>query len=905
MPMTLSPNDPDETADSDMDGVGDNADAFPMDATETVDTDGDGIGNNADTDDDGDGVADADDGMPLNSMETMDTDGDGVGDNADLDDDGDGVLDADDAFPLDGTETVDSDGDGVGDNADTDRDGDGVANADDAFPDNAMESADLDMDGVGDNADPDRDGDGVANANDAFPDDAMETADADMDGVGDNADTDDDNDGVADADDAFPNDPMESADSDGDGVGDNADTDRDGDGVADAEDAFPDDPMESADLDMDGVGDNADMDRDGDGVANAEDAFPDDAMETADLDMDGTGDNADTDDDGDGVADADDAFPRDAMESADLDGDGTGDNADTDRDGDGIANVADRFPDDATEWADFDNDGTGDNADALPFDPDETADADGDGVGDNEDLFDDDATEWADADGDGYGDNEDDAFPDDPDEWADSDMDGVGDNADPFPNHVIGLLGAANAANVEDDATTPNVDEQAQAVMAVAMAIGNAAGTAGTDADNNSSTTDGTSDSTATAEWPADTPDDPDTEDTNEFMAGMPSITVTRTSGTDLVFRTMAAEEDDTTTAEVDETIVTATKIDGLGDFMQGYSISDRGTHAIVFTDITQEEAAVGAVTLGEAVNIANKPAVASRIVLPETATDLSTAAYDHDGDPDTNALPGATLACGSAQATDCSFEIQGGMLTSLVGYVVSVSAAATFELAAAKAAVPDASYLAFGIWLDGDDSADNDGTGDPQIAAFANGATAVTADTYDGAAVTGTASYTGAAAGVYTAGSSVDYFRGRASLTADFGEEPETGDDTALGTITGMIDQIMVGGASMSDVINLNNDATPDDGNITATGGIAGDVRMGPGMTVDNVTTYTYNGTWSGQFYNGTADDADTADVDESRAAPGSVAGTFGVTGTMGEGDDAMTRSYVGAFGAHQQMDQ
>ena len=31
-----------------MDGVGDNADAFPNDPTETVDTDGDGVGDNSD-----------------------------------------------------------------------------------------------------------------------------------------------------------------------------------------------------------------------------------------------------------------------------------------------------------------------------------------------------------------------------------------------------------------------------------------------------------------------------------------------------------------------------------------------------------------------------------------------------------------------------------------------------------------------------------------------------------------------------------------------------------------------------------------------------------------------------------------------------------------------------------------
>jgi len=52
-------------ADSDNDGVGDNADAFPLDSNETLDTDSDGVGNNADTDDDGDGIEDVSDPLPL------------------------------------------------------------------------------------------------------------------------------------------------------------------------------------------------------------------------------------------------------------------------------------------------------------------------------------------------------------------------------------------------------------------------------------------------------------------------------------------------------------------------------------------------------------------------------------------------------------------------------------------------------------------------------------------------------------------------------------------------------------------------------------------------------------------------------------------------------------------------
>ena len=92
--------------DSDGDGVNDEDDAFPFDPNESVDTDGDGIGNNADTDDDGDGVNDEDDAFPLNANESVDTDGDGIGNNADTDDDGDGVLDANDAYPLDSSRST-------------------------------------------------------------------------------------------------------------------------------------------------------------------------------------------------------------------------------------------------------------------------------------------------------------------------------------------------------------------------------------------------------------------------------------------------------------------------------------------------------------------------------------------------------------------------------------------------------------------------------------------------------------------------------------------------------------------------------------------------------------------------------------------------------------------------------
>ncbi len=130
--------------DSDGDGVSDDVDQFPDDPEESVDTDGDGLGDNADEDDDDDGVVDGEDTFPLDPAETQDSDSDGIGDNTDIDDDGDGVFDADDDFPLDPDEQVDTDGDGIGDNSDPDDDGDGLLDADDPDPLSPQDSGDGD-----------------------------------------------------------------------------------------------------------------------------------------------------------------------------------------------------------------------------------------------------------------------------------------------------------------------------------------------------------------------------------------------------------------------------------------------------------------------------------------------------------------------------------------------------------------------------------------------------------------------------------------------------------------------------------------------------------------------------------------------------------------------------------------
>ncbi len=121
-------------ADSDGDGVPDVDDAFPNDPNESVDTDGDGIGNNADTDDDNDGMTDTFENLnglnPLVDDADEDPDNDGVtnlneflqGTNPqEADTDNDGSDDAQDNCPVDSNPSqLDSDNDGSGDACDQD-----------------------------------------------------------------------------------------------------------------------------------------------------------------------------------------------------------------------------------------------------------------------------------------------------------------------------------------------------------------------------------------------------------------------------------------------------------------------------------------------------------------------------------------------------------------------------------------------------------------------------------------------------------------------------------------------------------------------------------------------------------------------------------------------------------------
>ena len=359
---------------------------------------------------------------------------------------------------------------------------------------------------------------------------------------------------------------------------------------------------------------------------------------------------------------------------------------------------------------------------------------------------------------------------------------------------------------------------------------------------------------------------------------------------------------DDGDFEDVGDTASNAKSISGLTDFMHGFDITDDDRHVLVFTDQVQATPAVTAVTAITASEHTNLTVDLNDHSITDLGsksgtthsgvTFYETGTVNDDTDPDLAFM--GTLTC--PDGVTCNIQTDAdGAVTAITGYQFSGSREVRAEVEAADE-MPNMDYLAFGVWLMEDDpETDGDQT---EFAAFAGGGQAVAGGTYS-AALFGTASYSGKAAGVYTAGSSVDWFEGNASLTANFGETPDEGEtDTAAGTISGSITSIVAGGVSMSDHIRLSSAGITD-------GAFSGNARMGMGVDEDNddLLEYPYNGSWSGNFYGPATDDDATEDVTEGPAntAPAAVAGTFGVTGTMGEGDAAVTSTYVGAFGARR----
>lgn len=227
----------------------------------------------------------------------------------------------------------------------------------------------------------------------------------------------------------------------------------------------------------------------------------------------------------------------------------------------------------------------------------------------------------------------------------------------------------------------------------------------------------------------------------------------------------------------------------------------------------------------------------------------------------------------GRAQCTGCSFVYTTGQLEMTGGSMTFTpsdgSSPTTLSPGGTMQTNPDTDYLAGGIWLLVPDNATS--AADYVFGAFADGS-----DPFEQNSImplTGTATYEGNAAGVYSEktaeSTSIGYFKGDVELTANFGGA------SALGTISGSITDFEVDGEPADGTLNLG---TANIGSQNS-GFFEGDVTGS-----DNERTYV--GNWGGQFFgNG-----------ESDGKPGSVAGTFGGSST----DDVV--NFFGAFGAYKQ---
>ena len=487
--------------------------------------------------------------------------------------------------------------------------------------------------------------------------------------------------------------------------------------------------------------------------------------------------------------------------------------------------------------------------------------------------------------------------------------------------HVLALFRAANALDVPDANMMTEENEAAEIRLdAIVMQVNTAAEVEATTSDTNINSG-GTDPSDVTVMYPLDTKDDPDTEDMDESAAAKRAFTFTGAGETIAAIDfTVADDAAEGTMPEATKTYLRS--LGSMGDFA-GVELTKGDGIAHVYTNIMQTDE--GATTEKE-VTTTDSTRIDVNIVSDSTATGFNfddimglapVADKSETTDMDESMVNGAQAFMGTltydhdndAANDDVTYEGQftckdtgvcvvergaGSAVISLTNYefVPNDTQTETQEVKADDTV--DTDFLTFGVWLD------NDATSS-EIGVFARGnndnSNLFTVDNIQ--ALGGTASYSGPAVGVYTDGSSVEHFDGTANLMANFGlaggadaDDPDTtGDDTTgeFGYIEGIV-TINGGGNTPAGTVNLGRTDMDD-------GPFAGSAWKGAANPVDpetGVSTgYAYQGTWGGQFFGNPA-----ADAEGDAMQPGSVAGTFGVTGM----DDDVTRSWIGAFGAEKQ---
>ena len=399
---------------------------------------------------------------------------------------------------------------------------------------------------------------------------------------------------------------------------------------------------------------------------------------------------------------------------------------------------------------------------------------------------------------------------------------------------------------------------------------------------------------TATAAWPVldfggDNAGDPNA-DTTDDVPGTVKVTVNPLGGEGSI-TSFVADTDfnkDGDFGDAGEGRKNASKITGVSGFMHGFDMmsadssadADDDTQVIAFTDRKQRSAAVAAVSAITHIRAAlNTVGGTVEKVGATSGEEIPGVEIDHDNNDDTPVLKG-TLEC--PDDVTCSLSQTDDTIT-VSGYTFTGGR----DAVKGKAVEPMNDYLIFGLWLSESDSTDP--ANDDTFGAFGTGGEGFTAGNVN--ALTGTAKYSGPAVGAHhKTGMGVSWFDGTANLTAKFGTA------TAAGKIGGTVSNIRVGGApAMTNSIHLV-ETTIGSGANTFNGTAVMGAQSGAGQA-----THTYNGTWSGGFFNNPT--IATGDTDTSDNYPGAVAGTFGVarhddmdtTTGANAGDDDVYESYVG----------
>ena len=347
--------------------------------------------------------------------------------------------------------------------------------------------------------------------------------------------------------------------------------------------------------------------------------------------------------------------------------------------------------------------------------------------------------------------------------------------------------------------------------------------------------------------------------------------------------------------------------VHGLGSEWQVSELTsdyeNAGTLSIlVATDVQPSDGSVDPFTsspeVGYSMDISGAPAV------PEDQDFLLV--WLSDGDSIEGSLDGDAGSYSCANAGGCTFIVghtPGAHNTSATGVTFTPDGGTAQSVAPRVLdTVPSADYLAFGGWLYvPEDVADTD---DYDFGVFAGGG-----DPFNIAnlrALTGTATYEGAGAGMYyvnglSSSPEVGLFNADVELTADFG------DSSATGFISGEVNNFMFEGdvaSSLPATVTLASrtyDYLPvqfgvPQGSTNIFDTLHRDTWLYPGghvggVTEANVAGEDWYGYWQGVFYGNGASPTDH---------PTSVGGTFGTS--QWNDSNRSGNGLTGSFGAHRQ---